>query len=204
MKALVPALPSSLPLPPASPPFPRRLLVAPVPAAELPSRSESSRGRWADRRCISTFHLPFLLVLFASAPNRRRMLRLLSTTLLLLAATAQANIFDFFGQNSQQAQQPQTGTAQYRALRQAGQSCTPLTHLYAIPSLPQRISTISDALRMIAPCSTYICPATLQCVTTPRDCDCPNFQDVKCAVGKDHVVCARNCDAVTAALKFQD
>jgi hypothetical protein len=47
-------------------------------------------------------------------------------------------------------------------------------------------------------CSQYLCPATLDCVPRPRDCPCPNVEDIKClildtATGTDDatVVCTR-------------
>ncbi|KAG5728517.1 hypothetical protein E4T56_gene19500 [Termitomyces sp. T112] len=31
-------------------------------------------------------------------------------------------------------------------------------------------------------CSQYLCPATLDCVSQPVDCPCPDVQDVKCII----------------------
>ena len=47
-------------------------------------------------------------------------------------------------------------------------------------------------------CSQYLCPATLDCVPRPRDCPCPNVEDIKCLIldtaagtGDATVVCTR-------------
>jgi hypothetical protein len=49
----------------------------------------------------------------------------------------------------------------------------------------------------IVSCSSYLCPDTLVCVSTPAECPCPHVEDVKCLVpdaverGAATVVCAR-------------
>ncbi|KAI0375797.1 hypothetical protein BV20DRAFT_933322 [Pilatotrama ljubarskyi] len=47
------------------------------------------------------------------------------------------------------------------------------------------------------PCSSYLCPDTLVCVSQPSDCPCPDVQDIKCLIadgqdkGASTVVCVR-------------
>ncbi|EPQ59100.1 hypothetical protein GLOTRDRAFT_136062 [Gloeophyllum trabeum ATCC 11539] len=49
----------------------------------------------------------------------------------------------------------------------------------------------------IVPCSDYLCPDTLVCVSNPIDCPCPDVQDVKCLIpdaqdkGGATVLCVR-------------
>jgi len=79
--------------------------------------------------------------------------------------------FDFFGnmfgqqQQQQQRQQPRAGASQWAA----------------------QVDNI--------PCSTYLCPTTLDCVDLPVDCPCPDVQDVKCVIpdsdGEGSYVCVR-------------
>ncbi|KAH7911566.1 hypothetical protein BJ138DRAFT_1006350 [Hygrophoropsis aurantiaca] len=53
-------------------------------------------------------------------------------------------------------------------------------------------------------CSLYLCPDTLQCVSRPVECPCPNEEDIKCVIpdaqdkGDGAVVCTRGdgCAAV--------
>jgi len=33
-----------------------------------------------------------------------------------------------------------------------------------------------------ASCSQYLCPGTLHCVALPKDCPCPNAEDIKCLI----------------------
>lgn len=47
-------------------------------------------------------------------------------------------------------------------------------------------------------CSQYLCPQTLDCVSKPTDCPCPNAEDIKCIIpdsenlrGEGTVVCTR-------------
>ncbi|KAM0787462.1 hypothetical protein ACM66B_003540 [Microbotryomycetes sp. NB124-2] len=57
----------------------------------------------------------------------------------------------------------------------------------------------SAAYNQVA-CSQYVCPDSLACVATPKDCGCPLPHDVKCPVGRDGAfVCARDCNAVNKA-----
>lgn len=55
-----------------------------------------------------------------------------------------------------------------------------------------------------APCSNYLCPDTLKCVTAPADCPCPSVEDVKCVVedketGEGTVICTRGGTDCTQA-----
>ncbi|KAK0206744.1 hypothetical protein DFS33DRAFT_615942 [Desarmillaria ectypa] len=31
-------------------------------------------------------------------------------------------------------------------------------------------------------CNRYLCPSTLECVKAPRECPCPNVEDIKCTI----------------------
>ncbi|KAI0832581.1 hypothetical protein BC628DRAFT_330766 [Trametes gibbosa] len=85
------------------------------------------------------------------------------------AVFAQFGFFEqmFGGQQQQQQHRPAGGMGQWQA------------HSEAVP------------------CSNYLCPDTLVCVTLPSDCPCPDVQDVKCLVpdaqdkGASTVVCVR-------------
>ncbi|EIM87953.1 uncharacterized protein STEHIDRAFT_76611 [Stereum hirsutum FP-91666 SS1] len=87
----------------------------------------------------------------------------------LLMVQAQFPFFDqMFGHGGrQQQQQPAGGHSQWMA------------HSEAVP------------------CSSYLCPDTLACVSRPEDCPCPNVQDVKCVITDSEqdesgtVVCVR-------------
>ncbi|KIO30185.1 hypothetical protein M407DRAFT_20652 [Tulasnella calospora MUT 4182] len=61
-----------------------------------------------------------------------------------------------------------------------------------------------------APCSSYLCPVTLDCVKRPSECPCPNAEDIKCLIpdsesrGDGTVVCVRGdkgCKSVERKMK---
>ncbi|SJL02228.1 uncharacterized protein ARMOST_05554 [Armillaria ostoyae] len=37
-------------------------------------------------------------------------------------------------------------------------------------------------------CNRYLCPATLECVRAPRECPCPNVEDIKCGTALQEAV----------------
>ena len=71
----------------------------------------------------------------------------------------------------------------------------------AVRIKPHRISRYElnslTPIRILVPCSQYLCPDTLVCVSNPADCPCPDAEDVKCLIpdgrGKQQatVVCTR-------------
>ncbi|GAA99259.1 uncharacterized protein L969DRAFT_86488 [Mixia osmundae IAM 14324] len=100
--------------------------------------------------------------------------------ILALAGLAQAQFFDFgnmFGgqQQAQQGARPAQDTKSkwYR----------------------QQVDELS--------CNDYLCPNTLDCVSSPAACSCPSVEDIKCQTGPETFVCTRGsgCDAVQHALK---
>ena len=97
------------------------------------------------------------------------MLRILSIVVLLISSlvSAQFNIFDqlFGGHHQQQQHQEARGVEWYKQHYDAGH----------IP--PHRRADV------VAICDQYLCPDTLSCVGSPKDCPCPFGQD-KCALGK--------------------
>ncbi|KAH9939984.1 hypothetical protein B0H21DRAFT_755403 [Amylocystis lapponica] len=69
----------------------------------------------------------------------------------------------------------------------------------------QRPPQPSDAGQWVAqsdnvPCSQYLCPDTLVCVSNPSDCPCPDVQDIKCLIPdaedgeSSTVLCVRGAD----------
>ncbi|EFI27676.1 hypothetical protein CC1G_14601 [Coprinopsis cinerea okayama7 len=111
----------------------------------------------------------------------RSSLLLVFFTLFGLAA-AQFQFFnDFFGGQQHHQQQQRTGASQYAAFSEN------------------------------VPCSHYLCPGTMDCVERPRDCPCPDVQDVKCLIpdmdsddDEATVVCVRggtDCSTVEKLMK---
>ncbi|KAF9057993.1 hypothetical protein BJ165DRAFT_1335254 [Panaeolus papilionaceus] len=72
----------------------------------------------------------------------------------LQTVTAQFGFFEnmFGGQHQQQHHQQRTSASQWAAY--------------------------SDSVS----CPQYLCPETLDCVTRPADCPCPNVEDIKCLI----------------------
>src|ERR1700733_11860907 len=83
--------------------------------------------------------------------------------------------FDFFGnmfghQQHEQQQQPRPGASQWAAQVESG-TCTKRIRQY-----------FTDNCLFTVSCSQYLCPTTLDCVSRPMDCPCPDVQDIKCLV----------------------
>ncbi|RDB20044.1 Long chronological lifespan protein 2 [Hypsizygus marmoreus] len=83
------------------------------------------------------------------------MSRTLALILFLAFGLVSAN-FEFFGNmfggQQHQQQQQRSGSAQWAA----------------------QVEAVS--------CSQYLCPATLDCVASPKECPCPDAQDIKCII----------------------
>ncbi|KAJ7068490.1 hypothetical protein C8F01DRAFT_611941 [Mycena amicta] len=81
---------------------------------------------------------------------------------------AQFQFFDGMFQQQQRQQQHHSGASQWAA------------HLESVS------------------CSDYLCPGTLDCVSSPVDCPCPDAEDIKCTIpdaeGDATVVCVRGSD----------
>lgn len=113
---------------------------------------------------------------------------------LLPLACAQFQFFEqMFGQGHPGQQQRQSSNpAQWAAQAEASTSQIPA-------SLPRVTATLFlTALPHFAvPCSHYLCPDTLVCVSNPTHCPCPNAEDVRCMVpdaeekGGATVLCVR-------------
>ncbi|KAF7332063.1 RING-type domain-containing protein [Mycena kentingensis (nom. inval.)] len=60
-------------------------------------------------------------------------------------------------------------------------------HAQERPSWSSHLESVS--------CSQYLCPGTLDCVSSPRNCPCPQSEDIKCLIrepnGEATVICAR-------------
>lgn len=129
---------------------------------------------------LSIIHFSFLIALISQ----------------LLMVQAQFPFFDqMFGGHGgrQQQQQPAGGHSQWMAHSEAGALNFSLA------------GTKTDVRQTLVPCSNYLCPDTLACVSRPEDCPCPNVQDVKCVIEDSErdesgtVVCVRggiDCKAV--------
>jgi hypothetical protein len=106
-------------------------------------------------------------------------------------AFAQFPFFDqLFGQHQhQQQQQRPSGPSQWNAYFESG--------TYMVYILQWQLLNPILGLDISVSCSQYLCPTTLDCVTKPAQCPCPDVQDIKCIIpdAQDNeaatVVCVR-------------
>ncbi|KAF7301866.1 Long chronological lifespan protein 2 [Mycena indigotica] len=108
------------------------------------------------------------LLLHVNSAAMSRTLSIVFLLCFLQLVAAQFQFFDGMFGQRQQQQQYHTGASQWAA------------HLESIS------------------CSQYLCPGTLDCVGSPRECPCPDHEDIKCTIpdaeGEATVVCVRGAD----------
>ena len=57
-----------------------------------------------------------------------------------------------------------------------------LLKLMLVSSFSSLLLGIIRLMHCLVPCSQYLCPDTLVCVSNPSDCPCPSVEDIKCLI----------------------
>jgi hypothetical protein len=137
------------------------------------------------------------LVSSLTLPFHPPTMRLCVVAALLVAPLgASAQLFEHFFQ-SHSSPPPPSGVEQYRNLYSSSQSRFIL--------FVRGTRLFSDPDEITAGCDAYLCPMTLECVSSPSACSCPFEQDIKCPTSGSNFVCLRgvsDCSSVASALSL--